>query len=346
LADKRILVDLYKVKDLFTGLGQFSANFAQELMRQAHPGLSFTFLVPQGAKGLPEHIDTLPANFPRRYFPGLNKGFDVWHSLHQFPSFLPAQRVRHILTIHDLNFLTEKTGEKSKQYLRALQRNVDSADVITTISNYTKSHLLEHIDLGGKPVRVVYNGVSLPKEDPRKPSYVRGPFFFSLSVFKRAKNFHVLLPLLLHFPGYQLVIGGNNDTDYGAEIKSTVQRLGIEDRVVLPGKIPDAEKLWLYQHCDAFLFPSLAEGFGLPVVEAMMCGKPVVLSRYTSLPEIGGEAAYYFESFEQEAMVADIKKALHHYSANKGQAGFIQNYAERFSWQECIKQYLELYAGA
>lgn len=328
---------------MYTGLGQFSKNFLDELLRLEVPDLAFSFLTPPRARHLPQHIRRVTAGWSRRYLPSLNSGFDVWHSLHQLPSHLPAGGTRHILTIHDLNFLTEKTPFKARKYLRQLQQNVDRASVITTISDYTRQHLLQHIHVGDKPLRVVYNGVALPSVAARKPDYAATPFFFSISVFKRAKNFHVLLPMLHEFPDHQLILAGSNDTPYGHELREMIRAERLEDRVVLPGMIDDAEKLWLYRNCDAFLFPSLAEGFGLPVVEAMMCGKPTILSRYTCLPEIGGAEAYYFESFEPQQMGDTVARALQEHLYQPEKAVAVKAYAQRYSWKECGRQYVELY---
>jgi glycosyltransferase involved in cell wall biosynthesis len=118
----------------------------------------------------------------------------------------------------------------------------------------------------------------------------------------------------------------------------------LEDRVILPGTISEQDKLWLYLNCEALLVPSLAEGFGLPVIEAMMCGKPVFLSKSTSLPEIGGGAAFYFENFEEEYMAAFIKEKLTYYRNNYAAVSEqIKQHAEKFTWKNSIEQYLNLY---
>lgn len=344
---KKILVDIYKIKDIHSGLGQFSWNFAMEIAKRMPDDFSFTFLTPAGKdQMLKLKGNVLRATSVRRYFPLVNTGFDLWHSLHQFPAHRPAKGVKQLLTIHDLNFLTEKNTVKARKYLRKLQNDVDHATAITTISNFTRQHLEEHLDLKGKDVFVVYNGVSLPAANPRKPDFIdSGKFFFSLSVFKKAKNFHVLLPLMRHFKEYKLILAGNNNTEYGNEIKHLAESMGMQNQILFPGTISDAEKLWLYQHCEAFFFPSLAEGFGLPVIEAMMCGKPVFLSRFTALPEVGGNEAYYFNSFSEEEMVQTIEEGFKDYYENNSKADNIRKHASKFSWDMCINSYLDIYKG-
>jgi glycosyltransferase involved in cell wall biosynthesis len=86
----------------------------------------------------------------------------------------------------------------------------------------------------------------------------------------------------------------------------------------------------------------LAEGFGLPVIEAMHFGKPVFLSKFTSLPEIGGDVAYYFDSFDGDSMRKTLDEGLQHYVQNKPQSA-IQKRSQLFSWEIAAKEYLEIY---
>jgi glycosyltransferase involved in cell wall biosynthesis len=96
------------------------------------------------------------------------------------------------------------------------------------------------------------------------------------------------------------------------------------------------------QHCEAFLFPSLAEGIGLPVVEAMYYGRPVILSTHTSLPEIGGAEAYYFKDFEPASMRQTLEESLLHYNATNAKEKIIAR-ATSFSWDNAAMQYLKIY---
>ncbi len=343
---KSLLIDIYKANDPFSGLGQFSNNFANEIIRQNIRDYEISFLTPKGYQIDSEKIQQLQVNLLRRYFPTYNSGFDIWHSLYQFPSFLPDKKTKQILTIHDLNFLIEKRHGTKKGYLARLQKNVDRADVVTTISHYSKKLIEENLELRNREVHVIHNGVYLKSfADPKRPRYCdERKFFFSLGVFKPKKNFHVLLPILDRFKDHTLIIAGNNETAYGAEIRELVKRSNLVDRVILPGKISDEDKFYLYKNCEAFLFPSLAEGFGMPLIEAMNIGKPIFISDHCSLPEIAGNHAFYFSSFEKEDMVSVIENSMADYSKNAAErAESMKEYAEQFSWENCIKGYLEIY---
>lgn len=344
---KSVVIDLYKAKNINSGLGQFSVNFANELIRESTREFDIVFLTPGSFKpGNINEFNSLKANFQRRYFPMFNKSYDIWHSLQQFPSHLPNKKSRFILTVHDLNFLVEKTGAKRQRYLNKLQKNIDRADYITTISNSTKKNIEDHINLRGKSILTIYNGIEInSKESGYKPTFMNDKkFFFSIGIFNRKKNFHVLLPIMNYFKDYHLIIAGDKDRGYGKQMQQQIYDSNLADRVILPGTINENEKLWLYNNCEAFLFPSLAEGFGMPVIEAMKFGKPVFLSKFTSLPEIGGDFAFYFDNFDGEYMSTFIKSKLSYYNENRLIiSDRIKKYADEFSWQKCIGQYLKLY---
>ena len=147
-----------------------------------------------------------------------------------------------------------------------------------------------------------------------------------------------------HFTDHKLIIAGNKDTNYGNKIESEIRKLNLEDRIILPGKINDSNKQWLYANCEALLFPSLAEGFGLPVIEAMNEGKPVFLSKHTSLPEIGGNLAFYFDNFDDNHMSNLIHSKLDYLSNNKRDfEAELKKYADQFNWENCITKYMDLY---
>ena len=99
----------------------------------------------------------------------------------------------------------------------------------------------------------------------------------------------------------------------------------------------------MYKNCKAFVFPSLNEGFGLPVVEALHFGKPVVLSKLTSLPEIGGEEAMYLDNFLPEEIASKIQFAIKNDTSERQK--LLKNRASLFSWQKAAEQYLEMYSA-
>ncbi len=145
----RILVDAYKIKNLNSGLGQFSFQFITNLFKHSSPDLDISCLAPSDKSILFENkLSFVKANLMNRHFRNSTK-YDLWHSLHQFPAHLPNSNSKQILTIHDLNFLVEKEGNKRARYLKLLQKRVDNAHVITTISKFSKIEIEKNINLKG-----------------------------------------------------------------------------------------------------------------------------------------------------------------------------------------------------
>jgi len=343
----KLLVDIYKTNDPYSGLGQYSMNFANELMKYRPRDIELSFLVPAGFK-FPKYSDAtwIRTGFWQRLIPGLSPKADVWHSLHQFPSHLPHPSSKFILTVHDLNFLSDKKPSGISKYLKKLQLNVDRASAITVISDYTGKVLKEHINTRNKQVITIHDGVRLEsRPDAERPGWMPDrPFFFSLSVFKESKNLHTLIPMMEHFPDHVLVLGGNNRTSYGDRIRQILKTTEFKSNIILAGPVDEDEKYWLYKNCRAFLFPSLAEGFGLPVIEAMLTGKQVFLSRSSSLPEIGGVIAFYWDNSNASDMASVLRNGLELREKDLVSSARVTiEYASRFNWENCILKFLELY---
>ncbi|MBO0937992.1 glycosyltransferase family 4 protein [Fibrella sp. HMF5335] len=349
----RIFVDTERIRDLNSGLGQTCLRVGQELVRQQPADADLTFLVPKGQMGVfGEPTGTLhyvEATWLRKLW---NPGYyDVWHNLHQDAAYWPSQRPgKLVLTINDLNFLErpDYSDAKKARKLAAVQQRANRAQVITTLSDYTGSVVREHLTLRATTtLQTVYIGVSdlptPPVEPPKGLEGLKTPFFLFLGVLHPKKNVHALLAIAQAFPDYTLVLAGRNDHPYAQHLREQAAQLGA-DNVLQTGPVDETTKAWLYANCEAFLFPSLSEGFGLPVVEAMSFGKPVFLSRLTSLPEIGGREAIYFDSFEPEDVVETLRAGMRDFYDDPLKSERLRWQANRFRWQNTGKAYWELYS--
>jgi glycosyltransferase involved in cell wall biosynthesis len=250
----------------------------------------------------------------------------------------------NVLTLHDLNFLHVKGKAKARRYLKKVQQNVDRSDALVFVSHFTREESHRYLNIpADMTTTVIYNGVELPKVDPVKPDFLETDLFlFSIGQFLAKKNFHVLVPFLKTLPDeIKLVIAGENNTAYGDFVKKTVTENNLQKRVLIPGPVTEAEKLYLYRHCMAFVFPSLAEGFGLPVVEAMRAGKPVFCSDKTSLKEIGGPHVHFWECFDAETMSKVYFAGMTGFNELKKNAAY--DYSLKYSWQGNAKETLSLY---
>jgi len=257
------------------------------------------------------------------------------------------KKIGVVLTIHDLNFMYDesKSERKRRHYLERVQRLINRADRVVCVSDYTCSDVQRHCNLAGKSVRVIRNGTnSLEIPLLHKHSYLpTRSFIFSLGTITLKKNFHTLLSLLLPKRNMELVIAGRvDDAGYYRFILDTANRMGLNGQVRLLGQITENEKSWYFNNCCAFAFPSVAEGFGLPVAEAMSVGKPLFLSQQTALPEIGGQVAYYFKDFSASHMNETFERGMNHYEQNNMKET-IQKKGSEYCWSNAAKEYLDVY---
>ena len=139
-----------------------------------------------------------------------------------------------------------------------------------------------------------------------------------------------------------MISGITQSEEYKEKIIQEARKYHAENRLIFTGPVTEEEKKWYMQNCEVFVFPSLAEGFGLPVVEAMYLGKPLLLSNRTSLPEIGGDLASYFEGFDPKEM----QSALANCFKKNNEAQLSEKLKERaklFDWKNSATLYLSVY---
>jgi len=343
---KKVLVCLDRLKFINCGLGQVALNFGRELLNVEQNEYDIVFLLPnRGFKEFEGRTNFIKLSIFRSVFSNYMKNYDLCHVTHQLPSYGFGNSEKNILTIHDLNFLFTKSRTKSRRYLRQLQRNIDKSDTIVFISEFTRQITCENLKVPeNKTIKVIHNGVRVPMNSNGKPLWLPNKkFFFSIGQFLEKKNFHVLLPFMKSFPDdFLLVIAGENHTNYGQKMRQMVADLGLEDRVIFPGGITEEDKGYLYHNCEAFLFPSIAEGFGLPIIEAMLCSKPIFCSDRTSLREIGGEFAFFWKDFVPDTMRDILIGGMETFS-EKDFKERQKQYANSFTYARNVNEYLELY---
>lgn len=343
-----VLVDLNRLRENpYNGLYQFSQNLGQSLASAKDDALHLNFYLPKNKFGtFGNEVNYVTHRSRDKYFMlGTNK-FDVWHITTQISWYKPFnKKTKVVFTLHDLNFLIEDKDniKRNKRLLADIQKRIDKAHYITAISKYALQVAEENLQLYNLPRTVVYNGCSLatfPTFDEVKYRPTK-PFLFSIGTVQPRKNFHVLMPLLLN-NDYELIIAGPNNFAYTNVVKAAAEKYKVADRVKVVGAISDEEKYWYYNNCLAFVFPSIAEGFGFPAIEAMILGKPVFLSTETCMPEIGGDAACYFLNFDESHMQQVFQKGMQHYQTTNPQEK-IKARASMFTWSNAAEKYIEIY---
>jgi glycosyltransferase involved in cell wall biosynthesis len=332
-----------------TGLYHYCLQLGNSILKKVGEETEkVAFYLPNSAEhAFGEKANYVSQHFIHKLFFPDTKSVDIWHCTYQGSKYFPfGKKVSIVLTIHDLNFLYDGNRSESRinKYLSRLQQKIDRADHIVAISFYVLEDLKKYLVLGDKPTSVIYNGCNIEDSDiiatPQLP--VDQQFLFTIGTIVGKKNFHVL-PALLKDNAFKLVIAGiDSSQEYKKTIIREAQKWNVLDRLIFTGPISENDKKWYLSNCTAFVFPSIAEGFGLPVIEAMYYGKPVILSRCTSLPEIGGEWAYYFDNFEPDHMCNVLKASLEHYNKTKPRER-IRDRARFFSWDRAASEYLALY---
>lgn len=343
---KYVLIDLTRYQDK-CGFGEIANNVGEHLKGGIIDDIHFTVLVLEKYKGvLGDAVDYVTVEHLDKDLKALGHKIDLWHTTDQlFIKRRHAKGMINLLTVHDLNFLFEKKGIHRLKRLLKLKWFVKRSDCITVISEYVKRDLLEHVNLGKKPLRVIYNGIQdTTKEEQKRPNFVNidDKFFFTIGQTRKKKNFHTLIPMMKYFPKYKLFICGKKCTNYLKELLE-IKEYCHADNVIIAGEITNEERNWMYAHSEAFLFPSRLEGFGLPVLEAMRYNCKVFSSRYTSLPEICKNHATYFDSFEPEEMANTINEGLANWDRNGELSLAAKEYSMSYNYDKYMKQYLTLY---
>lgn len=343
----RVFIDLSKLKYPNTGLATVCTGFLQALAKQDLNGLELHLLVPKFyiAKYRQQWGDKfcyLPYFFGYKLYFYWYK-YSLIHIPHQdfsvrcIPSKIPL-----LLCVHDLNFLVEKTGRRRQWYLTRLQRNVDRAARITTISEATRKVMREKLRLS-LPISVIYNGIQrLQDLSPAPIDRLPKNFILSIGVTYPKKRFEYLIRMLACLPEHiHLIIIGSGKSAYRSFLSREVQQLGLNSRIFFAELLSEAEKLSYLQRCMAYMSASQAEGFALPILEAFSCGKPVFLSKIAAHMEIGADLAYYFDSLAPQAMAnLFLNRMQKELSTQKDER---VGYAKKFSWEHNAQKYLEIY---
>lgn len=263
-----------------------------------------------------------------------------------------------VVTIHDLFPLTSteySTPSFQRRFTQILRDAVARADRIIAVSDATRRELLQHTGAREECIRVIHHGVdsispATPEEQQAFRKRILGfgeneKFFLNVGAIQVRKNVANIVLALKRLPGYRLVLAGGDG--YGAEaIHSLIEREGLSGRVVRLGHAsPDTLRL-LYSTATALVFPSLEEGFGMPILEAMSCGLPVITSNCSAMPEVGGDAALYVDPRNVSAISEAMRRVAEDelLAANLRWRGHER--ASLFTWVKSAAQTWEVYQEA
>ncbi len=283
---------------------------------------------------------------------------DVFYS----PDFVlpPTRRAtRTLLTVHDLSFLhcPEAFVPALRRYLeRVVPRSIARADRVLADSAHTRSDIVSLLGVSPDKVEVLYSGVPArfqPEAEPGERERLRArydigdqPYVLSVGTLQPRKNYLRLIRAFANLkpetlkPETQLVIAGGRGWLY-EDIFSEAERHG--DRVRILGFVDEGDLPALYRSAALFAFPSLYEGFGLPVLEAMACGVPVVCSNASSLPEVAGKAGLLVDPLDTDGLAEAMRRVLEDSGLRREMIARGVAQAARFTWERAARQLLDVF---
>lgn len=274
---------------------------------------------------------------------------------------MPQQPIRYrgrtVTTIHDLTTLRFSNPSKNllmfrfKQqvYKYVIKRAVRKSARVIVGSQFVADDVAKFSGIDPVKITVTYEAAD-PISETAKPLPALKDKQFLMYVGRPTphKNLERLIEafekLQAQYSDLLLVLAGKQDANY-RRIETSVQKKGLEG-IVFTGFVSEGQLRWLYENCAAYVFPSLSEGFGLPGLEAMVQGAPVVSSNATCLPEIYGDAAHYFDPLNVDAMAQSINDVLTDQELRQKLIAAGHKQVQKYSWQRTAEQTLEVYAQA
>lgn len=280
---------------------------------------------------------------------------DLTHSPGPLP--LPT-RGKKVVTVHDVFFLDDpaRVDRETRQYfVRRVARSLRHSHGIVTVSRSVRDQVMEMFGPAEEKVRVIYHGLDRQftapvyaedKESVRRRYRLEQPFLLFVGATEPRKNLVRLVEAFAILSGWDegvaLVIVGRPGQEEG-RLKDQVVQRGLEGRVRRIGYVDEKDLVVLYRLAELFVFPSLAEGFGFPLLEAMACGLPIAASRAPAIPEVAGKAAVYFAPEDPEEMASTIARALTDQDLRQTLVNAGRDRIQDFDWTQTAAQTLNFY---
>lgn len=366
----KILIDAHLSENKITGIGRYLNCLISEL---TNLDLSNEYIILINNHIKEDHplktiqspnIKTITVNLKGPTFkqnviiPGILKKHnpDVYHHPHfDLPFFINTPSV---ITVHDLKYIKHPEFFSKKQKLKStymklmLKSTLGSAAKIVTVSENTKKDLIALYNLEPEKIQVIYHGYKQFylqgfEENSLEKLGIRNPYILFVGERRPHKNIENLILAFHKFIttkncGIQLVIVGKKYADY-TKPEQLIKNLQLQDKVILTDSISDVKLAHLYTNAAMFILPSLYEGFGMPLLEAMNCGVPVLGSNTTSIPEIIKDAGLLFNPQNIDEITKNMGKVLKNKKIRNTLIEKGYKRIKEFSWKKAASQTLEMY---
>lgn len=271
--------------------------------------------------------------------------FDVFHPTFFDPYFVPFLNGKpFVLTVHDCIYEVLKEEGTIKDNIQIHQREklCPLASHIVVASENTKKDLMKYYDIPSEKITVIYRVAPESRERRSLPNIIGRPYILYIGVRGLHKGWAEMVTQISDFIRNNDIILVCSGANFTKDELDLLQRLGISNKVI--SKLASSDEICsLYNNAEVFIYPSLYEGFGIPIVEGFAMGCPVLLNRRSSLPEIGGDAAAYFNLDDKHSLSEVLEKVVLTPSV---QASMVQNGYERvriFTPQNAVAKYCKVY---
>ena len=325
----------YSLGDNLSGVGVYSREILYGLAA-AHPEERFQFWY-RPHRYLRARSEPLPANAVRKLLP---PAAELFHGMNQRLPHFPLRRP--VATFHDLFVLTGEysTAEFRARFAAQARDAASRAAAIVAVSEFTKSQVVALLGVEEARVRVVHHGV---RRLPPPPEAPREKLILNVGAIQTRKNIARLVEAFEALdPEWELVLAGSNGFG-AAEIHQRIAASPARERIRVPGYVPPDELGTLYRRAAVFAFPSLDEGFGMPVLEAMAAGTPVLTSNRSALPEVAGDAALKVDPWDVESIVAGLRELTGNEGLRKDLSRKGKTRAELFTWEKAVRETWNVY---
>ena len=364
----RIGVDARLLSAPLMGIGRYTAEMVRALKRQQAELCLYTVGKPVESGWQDKRTSLRVAAWRHRmfrmlwsqsllpYWASLDAVDVFWGTAHRIPRLLPA-RVARVVTVHDLVWrhaseTMRPTSRVMDQWL--MPQALRMADRVIAVSASTKADLESEFPQIRGRVRVVHLGpTTMPQPHGRESLQALGinrPYLLFVGTLEPRKNLERLLEAFGSIPEslkdrYQLVIAGGKG--WGKiDLPSLVHGLGLDRSVCMTGFVTDEQLSTLYAHAYMLAMPSLYEGFGLPLLEAMSFGVPVLTSNISSLPEVAGDAAIFVDPLNTGSIAAGLTHALTNHTLHAALSAHAKERAKLFSWDKAATEVQEVFREA